>query len=275
MEEETERISVRILGHFSAHLRGRSIAPSAAKQRQILALLALNSGRVVTVAELLKELWGDSPPRSCTPTLQTYILQLRHRLAKAMRSGQDARQVISTHHGGYMLDSAWCTIDAVDFESMARLGRAAAEGGDYLTASEKLSEALELWQGPALTDVPIGEILELDALSLEEKRLSALERRIEADIALHRHGDVLGDLRVLTAQHPMNENLSGFLMIALYRSGHVARALEEFQRLRAILHCELGIDPSPKLEQLHQSLLARDPALEIGPAIGYRPPLGV
>lgn len=262
MQTVEEQVNIRVLGPFRVHLLEKQVTPTAAKQRQILALLALNAGRVVAVPTLLEEIWGDDPPISSLATLQTYISQMRNRFATALPRGHDTQEVISTYHGGYMLRGDWFQTDVAEFERVARMGRAAAERGDYQEASETLTRALELWQGPILSDVPCGRVLELEAISLEEKRFSVLDRRIEADLALQRHSDILGDLRLLTAKHPMNENLSGFFMIALYRSGRVARALEEFRRLRAVLHSELGIDPSPKLERLQQSVLARDPSLD-------------
>lgn len=262
MQKVEEQVNIQVLGPFRVQLLEKQVTPTAAKQRQILALLALNAGRVVPVRTLLDEIWGDDPPSTCLPTLQTYISQMRNRFATALPRGYDAREFISTHHGGYMLRSDWFQTDVAEFERIARMGRAASERGDYQEASDTLTKALELWQGPILSDVPCGRILELETISLEEKRVGVLNRRIESDLALQRHSDVLGDLRLLTAKYPMNENLSGFFIIALYRSGRVARALEEFRRLRAVLRSELGIDPSPKLERLHQLVLARDPSLD-------------
>jgi len=119
-----------------------------------------------------------------------------------------------------------------------------------------------LWRGPALVDVPVGRVLELEAASLEETRLGVLERRIEADLALRRHADMLGELTLLVARNPMNENFCALLMTALYRSGHVGRALEAFQRLRAVLRDELGVEPCPRVQRLQQAVLSGDPALE-------------
>lgn len=262
MQTVEEEANIRVLGPFRVHLLKKQVTPTAAKQRQILALLALNADRMVAVPTLLAEIWGDDPPSSCLATLQTYISQMRNRFSAALPRGQDTRDVISTHHGGYMLRGDWFQTDVAEFERVARMGRDAAERGDYEEASETLTRALELWQGPILSDVPYGPVLELEAISLEEKRFSVLDRRIESDLALHRHSDVVADLHLLTAKHPMNENLSGFYMIALYRSGRVAMALEEFRRLRTVLRSELGIDPSPKLERLQQLVLARDPSLD-------------
>jgi SARP family transcriptional regulator, regulator of embCAB operon len=264
MNDESRQMRVRLLGPLSAHLGEGDIAPSAAKQRQILALLALNGGRVVTVGTLVEELWGDYPPRSFSTTLQTYVMQLRNKLAAAAARGSRARDLLATRHGGYMLEEAACQTDVDEFGRLSLAGRAAAEKADYRAASEQLGRALALWRGPALVDVRLGRVLELEATSLEETRLGALERRIEADLALGRHADVLGELSLLVARNPMNENFCGLLMTALYRSGHVGRALGEYQRVRSVLSDELGIEPCPSLRRLQQAILSGDPALESG-----------
>ena len=261
MNNEPGQIKVRLLGPLSARLDSRDITPRAAKQRQILALLALSSGRVVTVGTLVEELWGDQPPRSYTTTLQTYVLQLRNRLAAC---GPRARELLSTRYGGYMLEEATCQTDADEFDRLSRAGRAAAETGDHLAASGQLGRALALWRGPALVDVRLGRVLELEAASLEETRLGVLERRLEADLALGRHADLLGELTLLAARNPMNENFGGLLMAALYLSGHVKRALEAYQRVRIMLREELGVEPCPRLRRLQQAILSGDPALEWG-----------
>ncbi len=258
-------IDIRLLGPLTANLNHRPVVPSATKQRQVMAVLALNAGQVVTVSTLVEELWGDYPPPSCATTLQTYILQLRNRLAAALPgNGQEARQLLATRHGGYLLDDACCQIDVDEFGRLAQAGRAAAEIGDLRAASGLLARALALWRGPALVDVRLGHVLELEATSLEEIRLGVLERRIEADLALGRHADVLGELTLLAGRNPMNENFCALLMIALYRSGHVGRSLEAFLRLRAVLREELGVEPCPRLRRLQQAVLSGDPALDAG-----------
>jgi SARP family transcriptional regulator, regulator of embCAB operon len=255
-------INIRLLGPLSVDLDHRSVAPSAAKQRQVIALLALNAGQVVTVSTLVEELWGDYPPPSSATTLQTYILQLRNRLAAALPCGQEARHLLSTRHRGYLLDDASCRTDVDEFGRLVRAGRAAAEIGDPRAASGLLARALGLWRGPALVDVRLGHVLELEATSLEEVRLGVLERRIGADLVLGRHADLLGELTLLAGRNPMNENFCALLMIALYRSGHVGRALEAFLRLRAVLRAELGVEPGPRLRRLQQAVLSGDPALD-------------
>jgi SARP family transcriptional regulator, regulator of embCAB operon len=264
MNDEPGQIKIRLLGVLTAYLDGTQVTPSAAKQRQILALLALNSGRVVTIGTLVEELWGDRPPRSSATTLQTYVMQLRNRLAEAAPGSSWARGLLRTQHGGYMLEEAACRTDIDEFGRLSLAGRTAAETGDYRAAAERLGHALALWRGPALADVRLGCVLELEATSLEETRLGVLERRIEADLALGRHADLLGELTLLTARNPMNENFCALLMTALYRSGHVERALKAYHRVRTVLRDELGIEPYPRLRRLQRAILSGDPALESG-----------
>lgn len=264
MQTDPGRMSVQLLGPFTAWMGQRAVTPSAAKQSQILALLALNAGRVVTVATLAEELWGDAPPRSSATTLQTYVLHLRNRLAAAGPGG--TREYLGTRHCGYLLDAGCCQTDVEEFGRLARFGRQAAEAGDHRAASDLLGRALALWRGPVLVDVPLGRVLELEAASLEATRLGVLERRIEADLALRRHADLVGELTLLVARNPMNENFCALLMTALYRSGHAGRALESYRRLRTVLRNELGLEPCPRLQQLQQAVLSGDLALDTAEA---------
>ena len=164
-----------------------------------------------------------------------------------------ASELLRTRHSGYQLE---CRTDVQEFRRLVRAGREAAEAGDPRAVSEFLGRASDLWRGPALSDVRQGQILETEAASLEETRLGVLERRIQADLALHRHADILGELTLLVARHPLNENFWGQLITALYLAGHAARALDAFQRLRTILSDELGIDPSPRMQRLYQAILS-------------------
>ena len=172
MNDGPGQIKIRLLGVMSAYLDGRQVTPSAAKQRQILALLALNSGRVVTIGTLIEELWGDRPPRSSATTLQTYVMQLRNRLAEAAPGSAWARGILSTQHGGYMLEESVCQTDIDEFGRLSLAGRAAAETRDHRAAAEHLGRALALWRGPALADVRLGCVLELEATSLRRPGLA-------------------------------------------------------------------------------------------------------
>lgn len=250
---EFDKISVQVLGSFSASLRQRIVTPTAGKQRQVLALLALRSGQVVTTSTLAEELWGSDLPPSFVVTLQTYIFQLRRRLATALPEGQDAKLFLSTRHSGYLLE---CQTDVEEFKRLARAGRDAAEAGDPRTASELLRHALTLWQGPALADVRLGAVLEVEAAALAQIRLGTIETRIECDLAMNRHNAVIGELISLVAEHPLNENLCGLLMRAYYLSGSTSQALDAYRRLREALNRELGLEPSPRLQRVHQSILS-------------------
>jgi DNA-binding SARP family transcriptional activator len=258
------QVSIGLLGPLSACLNDKSIVPSAPKQRQVLALLALNAGRVVTISMLVEELWGDNPPRSYATTLQTYILQLRNALAVATPGDSAARQLLSTRHGGYLLEGEACRTDVEEVNRLARAGRAAAEDGDYRTASTQLAAALRIWRGPALVDVRTGRILELEAASLEQAQIGMFERRVEADLALGRHADLVGELALAAARNAMNENLCALLMVTLYRVGYVGRSLEAYNRLRSVLLAELGVEPCPRMRRLQRAVLSGDPALESG-----------
>jgi DNA-binding SARP family transcriptional activator len=255
-------LTIELLGPLCLRLHETSVTPSAPKQRQVLGLLALNAGRVVTVPTLVEELWGDEPPRSYATTLQTYILQLRNALAAAYAGNAGARQILSTRHFGYVLEGDACQTDVEVFDRRVRAGRSAFEAGDYYRASAELGDALQLWRGPALVDVRMGRVLEIEAASLEEQRFGAFECRIESDLELGRHASLLGELTPAVARNPMNENLCAFLMTALYRTGHVGRSLEAFRRLRSVLRAELGVEPCPRLQRLQTAILSGDPALE-------------
>lgn len=255
-------IRIELLGPLSVHVNHIPVMPGAAKPRQVLALLALNAGRVVTVSTLIEELWAEEPPPSALTTLQTYILESRRRMAAAMGQGDDPKRLLRTRHNGYLLDLQAGAIDVNEFDRLARAGRSAAERGDDRAAADLLGRALGLWRGSALVDVRKGPVLELEAMALEETRLAVLSRRIESDLALGHHADILGELTALAARHPLNENISALLITALYRTGHTARALEVFHRLRRSLVDQLGIEPSAQLQRLQHAVLSRDPSLD-------------
>ncbi|MFI6060931.1 BTAD domain-containing putative transcriptional regulator [Streptomyces sp. NPDC051286] len=254
-------MDIQILGSLAAQERGVSVVPSAAKPRQLLSLLALHADRVVSVPTLMEEIWGECIPRSASTTLQTYILQLRRRFTAALDGDPrlDAKDILVTRFGGYLLQVEPGRVDAHEFDRLAAAGATAFEVGDYRAASDLLRRALGLWQGPALVDVPAGSVLELEVLRLNEQRTTALERRIEADLRLGRHAEVVPELRVLAARHPLHEGFCAQLMRALHRTGGSWRALEAYQRLRGSLVRELGLEPSAALQDLHRAVLSGDP----------------
>ncbi|WP_405783662.1 BTAD domain-containing putative transcriptional regulator [Streptomyces sp. NBC_00859] len=256
---------IQVLGPLSAEVNAVSIVPTAGKPRQLLALLAFYPGRVMPVATLMEEIWGSSSPQSAMTTLQTYILQLRRRLGTAM--GPDvpgaAKEVLATRHGGYLLQIAPDAVDVHRYEQLVAAGRRAFGEGEDERAAQYFRDALGLWQGPALVDVRLGPVLEIEVMRLEESRLATVERCIDADLRCGRHTEVIVELTDLIARHPQHEGLHSQAMVALYRSGRQATALDVYRRLRMRLVQELGVEPSPQLQRLHQAMLAVDPALDV------------
>jgi DNA-binding SARP family transcriptional activator len=266
-------MEIKVLGPLEAVEGSVSIVPSAGKPRQLLALLALNARQMVPVVAMMDELWGPRPPRSAATTLQTYIFQLRRSLSAAMvGTGRDAKEVLITRSAGYLLETPMGDVDACRFDELTVRGYAAFEAGDPEAASRQLGQALGLWRGPALIDLPRGNRLEIEATRLDESRVAALERRLDADLQLGRHHEILGELAGLTAQYPLHENMHAQFMLALYRCGMSARALEVFRRLRASLIDELGLEPSGPVQRLQRAVLASDPGLDpVNPLRPQRP----
>lgn len=262
-------MEIGVLGPLVARAQGVSVAPSAGKPRQILALLALRPGQVVTVSALMEEIWGEDLPRSASATLQTYIRQLRCCLARALEHGGrlggrgagDVKDVLVTRHGGYALDINPECVDVAAFERLVQAGRAAWAAEDRAGAAARFAEALSVWRGPALVDVRAGRLLEVELLRLDEMRLGALEARIAADLDLGRHAELLGELAAMSALHPTYENIHAMYMLALHRAGRTGDALEAFRRLRTMLVEQLGVEPAPQVQRLLQSILAADPQL--------------
>ncbi|MFI5621698.1 BTAD domain-containing putative transcriptional regulator [Streptomyces sp. NPDC051567] len=264
-------MKIQVLGPLSAVVNGGSIVPSAGKPRQILALLSLYPGRVMPVPTLMEEIWGTDLPHSALTTLQTYILQLRRRLGTAMGPGAPgAKEVLATRHGGYVLQVPPESVDVHAYEGLMAGGQEAFEQGDDGRAADLLRRALRLWEGPALVDVRVGPILEIEVMRLSESRLVTTERRIDVDLRLGRHTELLAELTELIARYPQHEGLHSQAMVALYRSGRQATALDVYRRLRHRLIEDLGVEPSPQLQRLHQAMLTVDPALDVaaGPKRG-------
>lgn len=253
---------IRLLGSMTGTIDGVSVLPSAAKPRQILALLALSPGEAVQTAALIEELWGVRPPRSVVTTLQTYVLQLRRKMAEALPpGGPSAKEVLVTTSGGYLLAVTPGHTDVGRFQSLLPLGQQQLEAGDDAAASALLGQALALWRGPLMADAPHGRRLDIEAMRLEENRLGALELRIAADMRRGGHLGLLGELTALAEQYPMHEHLHGQLMLALYRSGRTSESLEVYWRLRGTLIDELGLEPAVHIQQLYQAILRCDPPL--------------
>lgn len=260
-----EIVKIQVLGPLSAEVNGTSIVPTAGKPRKMLSLLALHPGCMVPVSTLMEELWGSEPPQSALATLHTYILQLRRRLGSAM--GPDApgaaKEVLATRHGGYAMEIPAESVDVHTYERMVAEGRWALEAGNDVTAADRFRQALTLWQGPALVDVRVGPILEIEVMRLAESRLGTIELRIDTDLRLGRHTELIPELMELTARYPQHEGLHSQAMVALYRSGRQASALEVYRKLRVRLIEGLGVEPSPRVQRLQQAILVVDPQLDV------------
>lgn len=258
------RVEVNVLGPLAVSVGGVSVVPTARKPSQLLDLLALNVGHVVKASELMEELWEQRPPRSAVSTLQTYILQLRRKLRPALPDSgwRNPNEILITNRVGYVLDLEPEDVDAVRYDRLASLGRHAVNTGDDVRAELMLREAQSLWRGPALADLPTGPHLAIEALRLEESRLSDLELRIDAELRLGRHRQLLGELASLCARHPMLENFGAQYMLALYRSGRQWHALQVYRGIRENLVDQLGVEPSARLQQLQQAMLSADPAID-------------
>ncbi|GAA2607619.1 MULTISPECIES: AfsR/SARP family transcriptional regulator [Streptomyces] len=256
-------MDIDVLGALAIRENGASITPTAPKPRQVLALLALHADQVVPVTALTEELWGANPPRSARTTLQTYVLQLRELIAVALAGDpgeapaaqRTAKEVLVTSPGGYLLVSGGGASDVQEFERLAGTGYRAMDAEDFPAAARQLREALSLWSGPAFADVQTGVQLAMEAKRLEESRLCALDQRIEADLRLGRHRELLAELTVLASRYRTHENLHAQFMTALHRSGRRGEALDAYQRLRATLVRDLGLEPSARLRRLQRSIL--------------------
>lgn len=248
-----------ILDTFEVTDGSRICTPTAPKLRTVLALLLLRANQVVTTQALIEELWGYEPPRSALTTVQTYIYQLRKTL-----DGRKA-EILITKPLGYVLRVQPGELDLHRFEQLVEDGREALSNGDVEYASSAFRQALELWRRPALADITTGPLLEAHAAALDERRMNALEQRIEADLQLGRHRELIGELKSLIIAHQMHEWFHAALMLALHRSGRRAEALEVYQRLRRFLSEELGLEPSSDLQRLQRAVLTADPSLGLPP----------
>ena len=238
----------------------RRIRLPGPKTRALLAELLINANQVVSVDRLVEAVWGEDAPETAAKTLQTYVLQLRKAVEPGRAPGTTG-EVLLTRDSGYLLAVQPEQVDALRFQCLVEEGREALSASEPERAAAALAAGLALWRGPALADVASGSLAQPEAIRLEELRLAALEDRIEADLAVGRR-ELVGELEQLVARHPLRERLWGQLMVALYRSGRQADALRAFQRARAVLIDELGIEPGPELRRLEAAVLAQDPALD-------------
>ncbi len=247
----------KILGDIEVLVEGRPLAVGGPRTQAVLAMLAVNAGRVVAAEVLQDELWPGLPAERAAANLQVRMSELRGALRSA---GQDMRLV--TRPPGYLLRAEADEVDASRFEALLASGREALTSGDTRRAADHLRAALALWRGPALAGLADVPFARLEATRLEEARLDALELRIEAELASGGGAGLVAELEVLTARHPLRERLWAQRMLALYRAGRQADALRCYTDLRRTLTGELGIEPGSEARQLETLILRQDPSLE-------------
>jgi DNA-binding SARP family transcriptional activator len=245
-------MDIRILGPLEVARDGQALGLGGSKERMLLAALLLHANEVVSTDSLVEQLWGGDPPPSAAKALQVYVSRLRKTL------GAD---VIATRAPGYVVRVEPDELDLHRFERLVERSRQA----DPEDASAILREALALWRGAPLADFAYEAFAQAEITRLEELRFAALEQRIDADLALERHQQLVAELERLLADHPLRERLRGQLMLALYRSGRQAEALDAYQQGRRLLDDELGLEPSESLKDLQRAILAHDPSLEARP----------
>lgn len=236
--------------------RAGVLTPRAQKIRIVLAALLVNNNSVVSAGTLIREVWDDFPPRTALAALRVYVSQVRRVLGPL--GGGLRRPKVVTQPPGYRLEIDPDCLDTIEFDRHCVQGRRSGAEHRFDVAASHYHHALALWRGPALSDVRGGPLLEGAALRLEESRLVALARRVDLDLRLGRHLEVLPELRALTTEHPFNETLQARLMIALCRSGRTNEALDVFGQVRGSLAEQLNVAPNRELQRVHQAVLASD-----------------
>ena len=252
---------LRILGPFHLEDGGQPITIGGARQRAVLADLVLHANEVVPSEQLLVELWGEDSPPGAANALQAAISRLRRVLPEGR---------LITTGPGYMLRFFPAELDAAQFEQLTFEGRDALTAGAAAEAVQLLDQAMTLWRGQPLTDFRYEPFAQAEIARLEELQLACLEERNEARLALGLEGALTAELGRMVSDHPLRERLRGQLMLALYRSGRQAEALEAYQQFRSTLMEELGLEPSSALRELQAAILRHDPALAAGSAAARR-----
>ena len=237
-------IRYAILGPVALCDGERRVAIGGPRQVALLVLLLLNGNRAVSCDELIETLWGDRGPDGALKRLQVAIVRLRHTIADHVPRDESVLRTVSC---GYLLELLPGQVDADVFQTRAEEGRRALQEGDAPRARDLLREALGLWRGPALADVGYEDFALAEIRRLEELRLAALESRIEAELRLGEHGGLISELESLVGTHPARERFMAQLMLALYRCGRQADALDAYTRARDHLSRELGLQPGPEL----------------------------
>ena len=264
MDANEEWVRFAVLGQVRAWHGEQEVDVGSPQQRAVLTALLLRRGRPVMLGELLDAVWGQEPPAAAVSVLRTYASRLRKAL-EPRRDTTGTPRVLVSVGDGYLLRVAEGALDLDVFEQRVAAARRLRAEGEPAAAAGLLHAALALWQGAALGGVP-GPLAESEASRLDEQRLAALEIRLDVDVELGRHGEVIAELLALTDRFPLREELCRLLMLALYRAGRQAEALAAYRGTRATLVAELGIEPGAALQDLHDRILAADTSLGAGPS---------
>jgi predicted ATPase/DNA-binding SARP family transcriptional activator len=258
----------RILGPLEVDEAGRAIPIVGGRQGALLAILLLHANEPVSTDALIDQLWGEHAPASPRKGIQVQVSRLRRAL-------RDSSGRLLTQPNGYLLHVEPGELDLDRCERLARQGREALGTEDSGRAAEQLREALDLWRGPPLADFAFESFAQAEIGRLEELRLALIEDRIDADLACGRHAELVGELEVLVAEHPLRERLRRQLVLALYRGDRQAEALEAYRAARVTLIDELGLEPTPALRELEQAILTHDAGLQApavpGPSVSRLP----
>jgi len=257
-----------LLGPLEVRDGGRPLHLGGVRQRSVLAILLLRAGDVVPADTLIDELWGDRPPADAASALQQHVSRLRRLL--------DPHAVVETVAPGYRVRPPPGGTDLARFRALRAAGRDHLAAGRAEAAAEALRAALGQWRGRALADLAHEQFAVAAVEALEEERLEALELRVDADLALGRHAELVAELRTLVARHPLRERLRAQLVLALYRAGRQAEALAAYADARRTVVDELGLEPGPELRRLQQAVLRHEPELELppGPGVAAAAPAG-
>jgi DNA-binding SARP family transcriptional activator len=270
-------LEFRILGPCEVVRDGDPLRLGGPKQRAVLAMLLLEANRVVSIDRLAEDLYSDARPASAVTQIHARISQLR-KLLDPEAPVATGGSLLETRAPGYVIKLSSDQVDLHRFERWTKAAAEAHAGGEYETAASRVADALALWRGPALADLAYESFAQTVIARLEDMRLAALEQQMDAWLALGRDADAVSTLEALIAAHPFRERLQAQLMLALYRSGRQAEALDAYRKARAALIEHFGIEPTPALRELQQAILNQAPALApgsgISPRAGVTPPPG-
>ncbi len=251
-----------VLGPLEVLEAGRPVSLRSAKQRMLLAALLTRANAVVSTDRLADILWGDSPPADATAAVQTYVSRLRGRAAAGSNRWGRGGAAAHARAPGYLLQVQEEQLDASRFERLVARAHDHAAAGEPGDAASVLDEALGLWRGPAFAEFADDDFVRTEALRLEELRLLAVEERVEANLSLGRHAELIGELEGIVAEQPLRERPRAQLMLALYRCGREAEALRSYQQYRGYLADELGLEPSARIVALDAAIAHHEPDLD-------------